>query len=232
VTGQEPQGLGRLLGHLDAAKEHQAAWPERDVHPLHVPDLEDVTGASTDERRALLWTEAMPSRFLAARLDDFDGDPALSEASYRRLCDWAKHPARRNLVLFGPVGVGKSHAAVAAVRPSHEYGAEVRFLPAVELLDLLKPPSPASTLYQLASVDVLVIDELGAERATDWTDERLYALVNRRWLEELPTVVTTNLPGRTAMQEALGERVFSRLRHDAVAIEMVGADRRAPEVPT
>jgi DNA replication protein DnaC len=140
-------------------------------------------------------------------------------------------------VLLGDVGTGKSHAAVAAVRPAFERGLEVRFLPVVELLDLLRPGGPEGVLYDLADVDRLVLDDIGMERATDWTMERMYALVNRRWLEGRPTIATSNLPGsrRTApagydgvtLDGALGERTFSRLvGSSSVVVKLTGPDRR------
>jgi DNA replication protein DnaC len=129
-------------------------------------------------------------------------------------------------VLLGPVGVGKSHAAVAATRGLHHDGHEVQFLPVVELLDLLRPGGPERALYDLANLDVLIVDDLGSERGTDWTAERLYALVNRRWLEETPTVFTSNL-SPPDLQDALGERTFSRIvGNDAVTLTLSGRDRR------
>lgn len=130
-----------------------------------------------------------------------------------------------------------SRAAVAACRRSHFHDDQtVDFWPVVELLDHLRPGGPPDALDRVMGVDVLILDDLGAERPTDWTFERLYALVNRRWLEELPTVATTNLPGsrRTAptghdgptLDEVLGDRMFSRLVGGAVVVRLSGPDRR------
>lgn len=209
-----------------AAVEHaQRNVPDR--HPLAAHDIEDVPGPDLETRQLQLWSDIVPSRFIGAELADLNGDSGISPDAYAELCDWAVSPARRNLVLFGAIGTGKTHAAVAAVRPSHFRGIDCRFVPSVELLDLLRPPNPASLLYDLAAVSILVVDDLGTQRDSEWTDERLYALLNRRWLEELPTVVTTNVPHQQ-MEERFGPRLFSRLRHGAVGVELVGRDRRAP----
>lgn len=119
-----------------------------------------------------------------------------------------------------------SHAAVGAARLRFDRGAEVRFLPVVELLDLLRPGGPEGALYDLADLELLVLDDLGSERPTDWTAERLYALVNRRWLEERPTICTSNL-GPADLERAVGARVYSRLvGNGSVGVTLSGPDRR------
>lgn len=100
------------------------------------------------------------------------------------------------------------------------------FVPVVEMLDDLRPGGPEGYLSDLMGVDRLILDDLGLERPTDWTIERLYALVNRRWLEERPTIATTNLSPQ-ALEEAVGARMFSRLAGAAVSIGIAGPDRRA-----
>jgi DNA replication protein DnaC len=110
------------------------------------------------------------------------------------------------------------------------------FWPVVELLDALRPGGDPETLAQAVTVDVLILDDLGTEKPTEWTFERLYAVVNRRWLEELPTVGTSNLPASRksapdgydgpTLDEVLGPRMFSRLVGGSVPIRMSGPDRR------
>lgn len=189
-------------------------------------------------RREALWHARrpgqIPKKFLTAKVADFRQE---TEETRSALNDWAVRPAGRNLVIGGPVGAGKSHCAVAACRRSHfTNDQDVHFWPVVELLDDLRPGGTEGTLSRLMAVDILILDDLGAERPTDWTSERLYALVNRRWLEDLPTVGTTNLPltrkgtpdgydGPT-LDEVLGDRMFSRLIGGATKIRISGPDRR------
>lgn len=170
------------------------------------------------------WRGRIPSRFAWADLDQFDGPE--HDSIRDGLTEWAKEPAGRNLVLFGPVGTGKSHAAVAACRPAAMAGATCHFLPVDELLDMLRPDGPPGAFDALVSLPRLIIDDIGAERQTEWTAERLFSLVNRRWLEELPTVATSNLDP-TGLAQHAGERLFSRLvGNDAVVLLMSGDDRR------
>lgn len=183
-------------------------------------DLEAHRAASLQEVRGRVWQQCIPARFQWATVDDFAGQVRTD------LEAWGAEPAGRNVLLLGPVGVGKSHAAVAAARLRFDRGTEVRFLPVVELLDMLRPGGPENALYDLADLELLVLDDLGSERPTEWTAERLYALVNRRWLEQRPTICTTNL-APAELEAAVGPRVYSRLvGNGSVGIALSGPDRR------
>jgi DNA replication protein DnaC len=194
------------------------------AEPIDAEELERVRRAGVDELRAARWHATCPQRFHRATLDwiaEEHGQQVVDD-----LLEWSHHPQGRNLVLLGPVGTGKTAAALLAVKPHHAAGLDVRFLPVVELLDQLRPGGPEGALYDLADVDRLVVDDLGSEKPTEWTAERLYALLNRRWLEELPTIATANLAPND-LEEALGPRTFSRLvGSDAVVLRLAGHDRR------
>ena len=65
-------------------------------------------------------------------------------------------------------------------------------------------------LDRLAQVDLLHIDDLGAERRTEWVLEQLYSIVNTRYEEQRATLVTSNLD-HEALTAQVGERIVSRL---------------------
>lgn len=180
---------------------------------------------NTVELREDQWHRTIPARLAHARAHQLDGPLAAAVAA------WRAEPWR-NLVLLGAVGVGKTHAAAAAAHLAVMDGWRARFYPVVDLLDALRPGSEgegATVLENCKAVDLLVLDDLGAERPTDWTAERLYALVNRRWLEQRPTIVTSNLSaqgGKGPFVDAVGTRMYSRLVHDAVVAQAAGGDRR------
>ncbi len=64
---------------------------------------------------------------------------------------------------------------------------------------------------ELCSVDLLHLDDLGAEKRTDWVLEQLYSIVNERWQDERSIVVTTNTTDLDALREQVGARTVSRL---------------------
>lgn len=209
-------GKAREAGARDVAAE-QPVRGQANAEPVE-PDVTDLAA-----QRQQAWDLVVPRKFRGATIEDFAGQPEVAD----ELAAWTAAPAGRNLVLLGPTGTGKSHAAAAAVRSQFfDSGASLRYLGLTELLDLLRPGGDGGAWLQLTHVGLLVVDDLGAERETDWTAERLYTLVNRRWLDELPIVATTNLPG-DQLESALGPRTFSRLVGDgAVVLRMTGEDRR------
>lgn len=73
--------------------------------------------------------------------------------------------------------------------------------------------------------DLLVLDDLGAEKVTDWSRQLLYLLIDRRYRNQKQTIVTTNLtPDQLA--ETIDARIVSRLAEMGVVIELTGSDKR------
>lgn len=171
------------------------------------------------------WNRAMPKRFRDARAEHLTGP--LADA----VSEWRDEPWR-NLVLLGAIGVGKTYAAAAAARLAVLDGWKMAFWPVVDLLDALRPGSNddgEATLERCKQIGLLVLDDLGAERPTDWTAERMYSLVNDRWLNERPIIVTSNLSARNGQGpfvDAVGPRMYSRLVDGAVVAQAAGEDRR------
>lgn len=222
----EPQRITALPPGLIAAREAlgspaAAAVLGDDLDPA---ELERERQTELARMRAMRWSMVCPQRFHSADLADFQGQ------LHDDLVAWAQLSPRPNLVLLGPVGVGKTHAAFAAVKADWlDRGLGVLFHPVVELLDSLRPGGPEHAWDELVSIERLLVDDLGTEKATDWTAERFGAMVNRRWLEERPVIATSNLePGPGGeLETALGERTYSRLvGSDAVVLRMTGKDRR------
>lgn len=80
-------------------------------------------------------------------------------------------------------------------------------------------------LQTLARCPLLLLDDLGAAKTSEWTEELTYRLINHRYEHMLPTLITTNLP-IPELRSALGDRVASRLAEMTERVILTGPDRR------
>lgn len=181
-------------------------------------DMRHVQSQRNDRR----WHRSVPQRFHRADLCDFDVHAPWFDPAMMWSC---RSDLRRNVVIVGPVGTGKTHLAAAMCRPANDVGLNVRLLSTAKLLDLLRPGGPDDALDELLDIDRLIIDDVGVERVTDWTAERFGLLVDERWAEDLPTVFTSNLT-TSALEAHVGQRCYSRMVGGALGIELRGVDRR------
>lgn len=224
MSGDEPVRIGDVVRSIRPEFDERGAVIRaaemRDGAAIEDEAFAEQRRQGLDEARQALWLRRIPRRFHDATTGDFT--PAVRV----ELDQWARAPQGRNLVLLGPVGVGKSRAAVAAARAAHFRGLDVAFWPTAELLDAMRPSAPAPVdVADVGDLDRLILDDVGVERSTDWAAERLDAVVNRRWMDDLPTIATTNL-GPEQLAERVGERTYSRLVGGAVVIRLTGDDRR------
>jgi len=123
--------------------------------------------------------------------------------------------AGRGLWLMGQVGTGKTTLAMIVSKSAIEAERSVAIYSLPRLLNLIRDAITTEEgmvgfLERLATVDLLHIDDLGAENTTDWVMEQLYTIVNSRYEDERAMIVTTNLD-RYELAEQLGERTVSRL---------------------
>lgn len=128
--------------------------------------------------------------------------------------DYAENPSESWLVLAGTYGVGKTHLAAAVGNLRLKRGDTVLFLTAPDLLDMLRKSYGATdrsddynhTLERITQVDMLIIDDLGAENPSPWAKEKLFQMLDHRYSRRLPTVITTNVA-----LERLDPRLHSRM---------------------
>lgn len=188
--------------------------------------------------RQKIWAEVakfIPPRF---RQPIDVGEPVMEWANLGRQA--------QGLYLAGPVGTGKTHAAWMAVATwcsaagvvprdgyySEQYqgggwhGSTVIFTRMTDLLDDLRPGEAAvQRVRDCQNAKLLILDDLGAEKASEWTQERLYSVIDHRYVNCLPLLVTGNLPP-VKLGEQTGDRVASRLAEMCTVVPMTGADRR------
>ena len=111
---------------------------------------------------------------------------------------------------WGDEGKGKVTDLLADIRTTFEERSDRSY---VDLLD------------RLAEVDLLHLDDLGAEKTSPWVLEQLYSIINARYEDERSTVITTNL-FPDALAEQIGERTVSRLEEMCTLVPLYGEDAR------
>jgi DNA replication protein DnaC len=109
--------------------------------------------------------------------------------------------AGKGLWFDGPVGTGKTSLAILVAKAARDAGRSYAVYPVPRLLAEIKrtfdrdaSDSYMSFFRRVCTVDILVLDDLGAEKQTEWVLEQLFSIVNERWQDRRSIVVTTNIP--------------------------------------
>lgn len=207
----------------------------------------------------MLASAQIPARYEHCEFPNFSPDPSTSiaEALVRTKAFVDKYPVERDgLLLIGPVGVGKTHLAVATIKELiRQKHARCLFYDYRHLLKTIQDSFNASTpftemevLRPVMETEILLFDELGAVRPTDWVQETVSHILNIRYNEKRTTIITTNyadLPPLMSETEAgenltqsqramrqdtlgdrIGERMWSRLHEMCRKVELSGPDYR------
>ena len=134
---------------------------------------------------------------------------------------------KKSLFITGGVGTGKTHLAAALAQYCMEHGVVVKFGNITDILNSMKRAftKDDDVMSEIESVPLLVLDDLGKERNSEWVQETLYSIINYRYEHMLSTVITTNL-SIPELQGRLGEATVSRLMEMCEYVSMDGRDYR------
>jgi hypothetical protein len=204
----------------------------RGINASTLRDLPPLTDAErlADERRAFAeWVHAKADIMLRAlpplyRDADFPDTPE-GQAAFA-WCDEYRRGIRRPLAIMGPVGTGKTWIAAAVARELLLRGAPapqspdgpgrhpvpVRFMSMDGMLQSMRPGNEQVDLVAYATPPVLVLDDFGTERLTEWEADRLWSLAYARTNAQLPIVLTTNLTPeqiKARYEQRTVQRLFS-----------------------
>ncbi|MDQ3103012.1 MAG: ATP-binding protein [Actinomycetota bacterium] len=186
---------------------------------------------------------SLPKRYRGVSFDrppisDMALKPGLARtvAQIRGICERIDEAldAGEGAWLMGDVGTGKTSLAMLVSKAALEDGHSVAIYSLPRLLARIRRTYDTeageegylSFFNRLTSVDLLHLDDLGAEKRTDWVLEQLYAIVDRRYEEQRSMVLTTNLDV-PALEEQIGKRTVSRLvEMCGDPLPLYGADER------
>jgi DNA replication protein DnaC len=196
-----------------------------------------------DELASRLLREAhIPPRFARSELETFEPDTDSQREALGRARQFVEQfpVIDKGLLFHGPYGVGKTHLAVAILKAViRKCGAKAYFFETPDLLRQVRntynnsvDETEMGVLGPVLNAELLVLDDLGTEKTSEWVQETLGLVVNTRYNARRPTILTTNLrdpldttdPNSFMFQ--IGARTRSRLREMCDWIEIQGADIR------
>ena len=208
----------------------------------------------------LLERARIPRRYEPCELSNFDvlpgGFEAIMSRAHLQACRFVEeYPLDRNagLLLVGPVGVGKTHLAVGVIKELIRKNIPCLFYDYRELLKEIQnsynstvQTTEMEVLRPVFDTPVVVLDELGAVKPTEWVWDTVSHILNTRYNDQRTTIITTNYPDQPAYEnggdsdrslaqratrretlgDRIGERMRSRLHEMCRTVVMDGKDFR------
>lgn len=210
-----------------------------------------------DRVRRIIGDSGMSARFLRRTFDTFQptGEnqkalrvcAAYADAFKDKLPRNNTEPGRNGLFITGPKGTGKTHLAAAIANQLMQQGTPVICMTMIDLLERIKRTyeqnrqyggeiSEGNVLDTYKRVQLLIIDDMGKEPATEWAVSKIYAIINARYEAYMPTIITTNytdaelvrrLTPKDSGDPTTADATIDRLREMCAAIVTTGESWRA-----
>lgn len=193
--------------------------------------LERIAEEEQARRIAAIQRLALPPRFIRAGFDSFKTEyqPTAFTVARRYADEFKAGKTQKGLYLYGLAGSGKTHLA-AAIGTKLMLDVSARFITVPELLiDIRKTfgknDQDNTILDRLASAGLLILDDLGSEKPTEWVQETLFVLIDRRYTAYRPTIITSN-DSLDQLKNKLGYRIASRIAEMTEVVELRANDYR------
>lgn len=187
-------------------------------------------------RKARSLSAVIPKRYRDVAFDRWpvtEIEPATVVRETRRFTEQISEQldAGRGLWFMGGPGTGKTTLAMLVSKTALAAGRSVAIYSLPRLLNEIRDTyraerSHVDLLDRLTAVDLLHVDDVGAERSNDWVLEELYSIVNARYEDERSIILTTNIQDQDELCQQITERTVSRLTEMCDQRPLLGHDRR------
>lgn len=195
--------------------------------------------ADAERTTSALIGAGITPRFAEATFDGYVADTDQQRKALAKCRGYAEQfpshfRAGRSLLLTGNVGCGKTHLASAIVRTVVADRCRALIIPASDIISIARASMVPESGYtdrdvvvHLGGLDLLVIDEVGCQKGSDYELGLLHAIIDRRYQAVLPTVLISNL-GVDGLRSYIGDRALDRLRQNGgMAVGFTWASMRA-----
>ena len=177
----------------------------------------DMRRAGITDANYLRWTFAA----------DDERDPAITAKMHKYVDNWEQMRGENiGLLLFGPVGTGKSFFAACIANALIDKGIPVMMTSFPKLAAAYYDDK--NVINRIKNYELLVIDDLGVERQSEYMREIVFNVVDSRYRSDLPTIITTNLDLKDIKEPAdlANKRIYSRILEMCLPLLLDGQDRR------
>ena len=145
----------------------------------------------------------MPAKYKHRTFDSFketaeNNYPFRVAKAYAERFEEISAKEKNGLYISGPVGTGKTHMVASIANELLNTGVKVICMTSVDMLAKIRATFKTESgnddevIREFKTADLLIIDDLGKEKATEWSAQTIYAIINARYENELPTIITTN----------------------------------------
>lgn len=175
---------------------------------------ENIYNSRIRNIRETLKKAGVPEKFLSAQLKRAE-----------------KENIGKGLFLQGPAGLGKTYMACAYLREYALLGKSIRFVISPDLFLSIRGEafdgsmSEEQVINRWKKTQVLVLDDLGTEKSSEWVDQTLYTIIDYRYREMMITIITSNLL-KNVLEKKIDKRLVSRFHEMCTTITLKGYDRR------
>lgn len=180
----------------------------------------------------LLQQSKIDKRFSLRTFENFKAYNSVTKVAKERALDYTEKieeylESGTNLIIEGAgcVGTGKTHLACAIAQAVMHKGIPARFVNVVSMITEIKE---SFDIKKYTDVELLIIDDLGKEKGTDWVCETIYGIINKRYEQMKPTIITIETP-MSQLGKNYGEKskaILSRISEDFCLIRLNTDDYR------